>query len=849
MSLSDISEMIKQILEQDDIPPEFCKIVYEKTRGNPFFAEEVVKSLKEEEVIYREDNKWKIKEVSRIEFPETVKSVIKARIGRLDDECQNVLTMASYIGNDVTCEALCGVTGIEEDKLIETIDRILKTGLFKHKVIRGEDVCSFADIIVRDVVYEEVSPFKRKKLHGIVGSALEKVYAKKIDEHFGELASHFLEGGDKDKALDYFLKAGEKASKVYANIESVSYFQSALRLLEEREGGLREKGRILEKLGDTKSLGEEHDVCMKYWNEALLLSEQLGEKETVARLHCKMANVLWRGMGDTEGGKVHYEEALKILEKEPESVELASLFDDMARLYWRTENMAKARIWAEKALELGKRLNAYEVIARSYGTLATVFSLTGEDRKKAIEYDERALKIALDNGYVETALGAYNGLASSLPEEENERGFELSEKGYELAKKVGAIRSLSWSGTNLSWAYFNRGNMDKAVLLAEESVLLDRKAGNITNLSFSMNELGFIYQILGEWDKSEQYHKEALCLSQKAKDTQQLTNSYCCLGWLYFEKGEYVKAKEQFEKAIEICEKAGAKYYTAMASQWAIMTYIELGEIEKAKNMLDNMAKFAVETEDKLLIAGVDALRATLFRAQKRWEESFKLFERSLKEFEALNARRLNVWQLALVLYDYGRAYLERDHEGDREKAHDLLNQALEIFQKLGAKKDIEKTMKLMEGMQHPPTQTHEKAVGPECQEYAEVQSNIIVTPKELRIGESLELEIELTNTRKKGAILLTKITEVVPDGFAMVKKPELYRVEGNCLNMKEKRLGPQKTEQVRLVMTSKIQGTFHIKPKILYTDANGKEKTHEPKPISITVKELGIKGWLKGER
>jgi len=118
MSLNDTSEMIRRVLEQDDVPKEFCELVYEKTRGNPFFVEEVIKSLKEEQIIHREENKWKIAEVSRIEFPKTVKSVIKARIGRLDDECQNVLTMASFIGNDFTCEALRGVMGIEEDKLL-----------------------------------------------------------------------------------------------------------------------------------------------------------------------------------------------------------------------------------------------------------------------------------------------------------------------------------------------------------------------------------------------------------------------------------------------------------------------------------------------------------------------------------------------------------------------------------------------------------------------------------------------------------------------------------------------------------------------------------------------------------
>ena len=85
MSLDEISEMIEQMLEQDDIPTEFCKMVYEKTRGNPFFAEEVIESLKEEGIIYREENKWKIKEISKIEFPESVKNVVKARFSRLDD--------------------------------------------------------------------------------------------------------------------------------------------------------------------------------------------------------------------------------------------------------------------------------------------------------------------------------------------------------------------------------------------------------------------------------------------------------------------------------------------------------------------------------------------------------------------------------------------------------------------------------------------------------------------------------------------------------------------------------------------------------------------------------------------
>jgi tetratricopeptide (TPR) repeat protein len=721
MSFDDASEMIKRILEQDDIPREFCQLIYQKTRGNPFFAEEVIKSLKEEEVIYREENKWGIKDVSKVEFPRTVKSVIKARIGRLDDECQNVLTLASFIGNDFTVEAMCAVTGIEETKLLELMDKTFKTGLIEERVIRGKGICSFADILIRDVVYEEVSPLRRKKLHEVVGCALEKVYAKAIDEHLGELASHFLESGDRDKALDYFLKAGEMATKIYANVEAASYFQSALRLLEEKEGRIREKANVLEMLGDVKNFVGEYDSCIKFWNEAMVLWKQLDEKEKVARLHRKMAVTLWLELGDTEKARENFDVALGILEPIPENVELATLYSDKARMSYFTEDVTEAVSWAQKALELAKKLDAFEVIASSYINLALVSSSTG-DWKKAVECLEKALKIALDNGYVDTALRAYNNLASSLPAGENERILECFEKGFELARKVGHVMWLSWLGTGLSSMFIGMGNMNKALLLAEESEKLSRKTGDLVNLEWSKENAGFIYHILGEWDRGEEYVKEAFALSQKLNNTQSIWRSCAYLGWSYYDRGEYAKAKECWEKGYEATEKAGAKSLQTYASQWIASTCIELGEIEKANNLIDKSLDFALEKEDKQLMADANCLRARVFRAEKKWDESIEFFEKGLKEYEALGARRWNVYFFAKwVLVEYARVYLERDHEGDREKAGKLLNQALEVFQKIGAKKDIEKIETTTIHIESPHLAPESKPIGHIATGYADL--------------------------------------------------------------------------------------------------------------------------------
>jgi tetratricopeptide (TPR) repeat protein len=406
-----------------------------------------------------------------------------------------------------------------------------------------------------------------------------------------------------------------------------------------------------------------------------------------------MATVLWEDLGDMQGAKEHQEAALKILESEPENVELAILYEDMGHMHYRIGDMINALSLAEKALELAKKLNEYEVISSSYTSMGTVFTYTGEIAK-AIECLERALKIALDNGYLERALRAYNNLGVVIPAEEAARSFECFEKGYELAKKVGDIGMTSFIGTNLGNFYVNMGNVNKALQLTEESIALDRKAGNISELYFSIGSLGWIYQVLGEWEKSEQYYTEAFNFAQKTKDFQGIAGCYYYTGWLCFEKGEYVKAKQLLEKGLEVLEKAGAKDLVIRFALLPITTYLELGEIERASRFIDDLQKYAVEKHDKQLIANADLSRAVQFRVQKRWEESIEYFEKCLQEYEALDARRWSVYMFAkYVLFEYARVYLERDQKGDREKAHNLLNQAFEIFEKIGAKKDMEKIL------------------------------------------------------------------------------------------------------------------------------------------------------------
>lgn len=94
----------------------------------------------------------------------------------------------------------------------------------------------------------------------------------------------------------------------------------------------------------------------------------------------------------------------------------------------------------------------------------------------------------------------------------------------------------------------------------------------------------------------------------------------------------------------------------------------------------------------------------------------------------------------------------------------------------------------------------------------------------------------------------MTQIEEAFPETFDLTTKLESYRVEGHNINMKGRRLDPLKTEEVKFTVKPKHRGSFSIRPRILYLDENGKAKSHQPEPLTITVKELGIKGWITGE-
>jgi len=136
------------------------------------------------------------------------------------------------------------------------------------------------------------------------------------------------------------------------------------------------------------------------------------------------------------------------------------------------------------------------------------------------------------------------------------------------------------------------------------------------------------------------------------------------------------------------------------------------------------------------------------------------------------------------------------------------------------------------------PTPTHEKAVGLERFEHANIQTELNFSAEEIRVGEDFNLDVQIANVGKE-AVLLYKVEEILPEGFELVSKPDYCRLKDGYLDLRGKRLDPLKVEEIRLVLRSFDKGIFQMDPRIIYIDETGHQTSLGFKPVEISVLEV----------
>ncbi|MCK5598318.1 AAA family ATPase [bacterium] len=229
-----VEELVGNLLNVDKLPGDFKKLIIKRSQGNPFYAEEIVKSLVEQGFIKEKlPGKWEFTgDANKIDIPDTIEGVILTRIDRLDLLERDVIQTASVLGREFDEEILTGLYSADMD-LSKILDNLGKLDI----ILKGEQSESnkyiFKHIFTQEVSYGTISFAKRRELHSKVGIYIEDKFSKRRDEYLGIMSYHFHSAKDYDRSLLYSVLAGEKAKAVYANEEAVQFFTRAIESYEE----------------------------------------------------------------------------------------------------------------------------------------------------------------------------------------------------------------------------------------------------------------------------------------------------------------------------------------------------------------------------------------------------------------------------------------------------------------------------------------------------------------------------------------------------------------------------------------------------------------------------------------
>jgi len=382
-----------------------------------------------------------------------------------------------------------------------------------------------------------------------------------------------------------------------------------------------------------------------------------------------------------------------------------------------------------------------------------------------------------------------------------------------------------------------------ARIALEEAKILDKKGDHYSS-SEKYGSAAESFERITQALESEQDLKEFKLIATLSRAWQKMTQAEAETSPTL-----YMEASQLFEEAKELSPNEKAKTLALGHSRFCRALEAGTKFADTGDAALHTVAVQHLETAAKYYVRAGFQNASEYAKATELLFDAYVHMDKAKKEGDPEKKTKLYAIT-EKVLQTSAGSFMKAEHPEKREQVLRLLDKvkeerelALSISEVLHAPTIISTTTTFST-----PTPTHENAVGLERFEHADIQANVITRQRELKIGENLDLEIELVNAGK-GPALLIKLAEIIPEGFELTEKPEIYRAEDSYLNMKGKRLDPLKTEEVRLVLKPKVQGVFPLKPRILYLDEDGKYKSHEPEPITITVKELGIKGWLKGEK
>jgi class 3 adenylate cyclase/tetratricopeptide (TPR) repeat protein len=292
------SELVANLLAVEDLPKKTREMILEKSEGNPFFIEEIIRSLLERNLIVRDGEHWRAtQEIERIDLPGTLNGVITARLDRLDDSIRHILQTAAVLGREFSPAVLAEIADAPE--LVETaLSELQRRELVREKTRLPERKYAFKHVLTQEAAYDSILLSSRRDLH----RRAAEVLINNRTQAAAEIARHLLEARQVGRAVPYLVQAGNSAARAYATTEAIRNYQQAI----ENKDAVDDPDlvrRAYEGLGSVMLFSNQIPEALKVYQDLLAIGEAQAHLPTRLSALNKLAGVYALRMGDFQKGE------------------------------------------------------------------------------------------------------------------------------------------------------------------------------------------------------------------------------------------------------------------------------------------------------------------------------------------------------------------------------------------------------------------------------------------------------------------------------------------------------------------------------------------------------------------
>jgi class 3 adenylate cyclase/tetratricopeptide (TPR) repeat protein len=690
-----VEKLIGALLD-GPVDSELVAAITRDTEGNPFFVEEVVKGLVERNGLRLEDGIWRpVGEAERY-IPQSIQIALGKRLESLSEDARAALALAAILGREFDVDILLSMSEWEEDRLLDALDESTKAQLIAETRAHGKDTCRFTHALLAQVVYDGINTRRRARFHQQAGEALERVHARRPDEHIEALAYHFSRAPSNaaEKAVTYGLRAAEKAVGVYAHDQAIRHYTEALEALADLDDPARE-AQAWELMGDAKMRLYYVKDAIAAYEKALAALERghLTEAQEHCRLSFKLGELVIKEQQDPARARQYLEQALASSAAPPDSPQRVKCMAALAVCMVEEGRLAEALEQAQSALELAEAFAHADGIASACGALCSVHEAQG-DLVSYAQVSERQVAVLDQCNDFAGIFEAYSHHEyTNVLRGDYEQVKRIDLAGLELCQKFNAPGWETRMLTGYIWVLDRQGRWSEALEYGRRVLLLADRVGCDMCFAYIYMGLAEIEAKRGHREQSQQHIESALSIIMQLNRPPVVG-----MRWRFFRH----MFLEAWEDAWAMVEEARPMAYPDIATtpfyrfNWSAMLPEAAARVRRwpeAERLAGETLAFFQKQGAPFGVASSHFAFGLVHAGQGRWDEALAEFEQALGGYQALG----HPWDVANAQYEMALVYSGRQQAGDLDQAKQLLQQAYSTFQDLEAEPRMAKVTLALE--------------------------------------------------------------------------------------------------------------------------------------------------------